>query len=117
MFPANARRPASISYRTAPKLKMSDRASTGWPSACSGDMYAAGPEHRARVVSVTSAAAVQRLATPKSSSFAVPPAVTMMFAGFRSRWRMPCSCARCNAPAIWIADADRVFRGSGPRSG
>ena len=43
VWPANARVPDSISYRTAPKLKMSDRASSGLPSACSGDMYAAVP--------------------------------------------------------------------------
>ena len=33
-----ARRPLSISYRTEPKEKMSDRASTAWPWACSGDI-------------------------------------------------------------------------------
>ena len=36
--PRNARCPDSISYRIAPKEKMSDRASTLLPSACSGDM-------------------------------------------------------------------------------
>lgn len=34
----NARRPLIISYNTDPNEKMSDRASTGFPSACSGDM-------------------------------------------------------------------------------
>lgn len=34
-----ARVPESISYRTAPKLNTSERASSGLPSACSGDMY------------------------------------------------------------------------------
>ena len=34
----NARRPVTISYSTDPKLKMSERASTFFPSACSGDM-------------------------------------------------------------------------------
>jgi hypothetical protein len=34
----NARRPVNISYSTDPKLKMSERASTFLPSACSGDM-------------------------------------------------------------------------------
>ena len=36
--PSNALRPLSISYSTEPKLKMSERASTALPSACSGDM-------------------------------------------------------------------------------
>ena len=35
---AKARRPLSISYSTAPKLKTSERASSGLPWACSGDM-------------------------------------------------------------------------------
>jgi hypothetical protein len=37
-FSLNTRTPVTISYRTAPKLKMSDRASTCLPSACSGDI-------------------------------------------------------------------------------
>ena len=36
--PENARRPVTISYSTAPKEKMSLRASTVPPTACSGDM-------------------------------------------------------------------------------
>src|SRR5262249_32930573 len=36
--PSNGRRPATISYSTAPRLKMSVRASTCRPRACSGDM-------------------------------------------------------------------------------
>ncbi len=36
--PANARVPEIISYSTAPKLNMSDRSSSAFPSACSGDM-------------------------------------------------------------------------------
>ena len=34
----NARAPLSISYRIAPKEKMSERVSTGSPRTCSGDM-------------------------------------------------------------------------------
>ena len=34
----NGRVPVSISYNNEPKLKMSERASTVFPSACSGDM-------------------------------------------------------------------------------
>ena len=36
--PRKALLPVSISYITAPKEKMSERASTIFPSACSGDM-------------------------------------------------------------------------------
>ena len=44
--PANARRPVSISYRTAPNANTSDRASACWPRTCSGDMYPAVPSRR-----------------------------------------------------------------------
>ena len=37
-LPSNARRPVTISYKTEPKEKMSERVSTRLPSACSGDM-------------------------------------------------------------------------------
>ena len=88
---------------------MSERASTDCPSTCSGDIYAGVPSTAPGVVSVTSAAGSRRLATPKSRSFAVPPAVTMMFAGFRSRCRMPRSCAACKRAGNLDRDADRVF--------
>ena len=38
LSPSNGRRPVSISYRTLPRLKRSERLSTGLPNACSGDM-------------------------------------------------------------------------------
>src|ERR1700686_1678165 len=38
-LPSDARRPAAISYRTAPSAKMSLLASASLPSICSGDMY------------------------------------------------------------------------------
>ena len=41
--PLKARRPVSISYSTAPNAQMSARLSTGFPRACSGDIYAAVP--------------------------------------------------------------------------
>ena len=47
--PTKGLRPVTISYRTAPKLKMSERASTLRPSACSGDIYAAVPTHHSRL--------------------------------------------------------------------
>ena len=40
------------------------------------------------------------LASPKSSTFTVPSRRTLMFAGLRSRWTMPCSCAASSASAI-----------------
>ena len=48
--PTKARRPVTISYSTAPKLKMSVRASSFFPSACSGDMYDDGPDNHALTV-------------------------------------------------------------------
>ena len=49
------------------------------------------------------AASVIALASPKSSTFTVPSARTLMLAGFRSRWMMPCSCAASSASAICLA--------------
>ena len=40
------------------------------------------------------------LARPKSSTFTSPSSVTLMFAGFRSRWTMPASWATASASAI-----------------
>ena len=47
-------------------------------------------------------------ARPKSSTFTVPSARTLMFAGFRSRWMMPCSCAASSASAICFAIGKRL---------
>ena len=44
-----------------------------------------------------------RFAMPKSSSF-VPEAVSMMLAGFRSRWTMP--CAMCHLERVRDFDAE-----------
>ena len=44
--PGKARFPVTISKRTAPRAKMSDRASAGLPSTCSGARYADRPENR-----------------------------------------------------------------------
>ncbi len=43
------------------------------------------------------------LANPKSSTFTTPSARTLMFAGLRSRWTIPCSCAASSASAICLA--------------
>ena len=53
------------------------------------------------------------LARPKSRSFAVPSRVTMMFAGFRSRCRIPRSCAASSASssasqAVHLLDGERA---------
>ena len=100
--PRNARRPLSSSYSTAPKLKTSERASSGLPSACSGAIYAAVPITVPSMVAVSSES-VTCLASPKSSSFTEPSVVTMMLAGFRSRCTTPLRCAASRASAIWIA--------------
>ena len=47
-------------------------------------------------------------ASPKSSTFTVPSSRTLIFAGFRSRWMIPCSCAASSASAICFAIGQRV---------
>jgi hypothetical protein len=49
------------------------------------------------------------LASPKSSTFTVPSDRTLMFAGFRSRWMIPCSCAASRASAICFGDRSRFL--------
>ena len=53
-------------------------------------------------------------ARPKSSTFTVPPSRTLMFAGLRSRWTMPRSCAASSASAICRAIADRFVERNRP---
>ena len=99
--PANATRPASISKSTQPNAQMSLRLSTARPRACSGLMYAAVPmmAPSRRLESMTSGAFVRLsppavttgFASPKSSTLTTPSGVTLMFAGFRSRWMIPFS--------------------------
>jgi dienelactone hydrolase len=45
------------------------------------------------------------LASPKSSTFTVPDDVTLILAGFRSRWMIPFSCALSSASASYRASA------------
>ena len=52
-------------------------------------------------------------ARPKSSTFTVPSARTLMFAGFRSRWMIPCSCAASSASAICLAIGSASSSGIG----
>jgi hypothetical protein len=76
------------------KAQMSARRSTGLPAACSGDMYAAVPRITPACVIVSDivgllaafgAASSVAFASQKSSSFTTPSAVTLIFAGLRSR--------------------------------
>ena len=92
--PGNATRPVSISKSTHPKAQMSARLSTLCPRACSGLMYAAVPSSTpSRVPLITIVGDCERsgaepaldFASPKSSTLTVPPGVTLMLAGFRSR--------------------------------
>ena len=127
--PVKSRRPVSISNSTTPNAQMSARRSTGLPRACSGLIYAAVP--RMMPASVIAGAVIvgdcessdappawsMALANPKSITFTVPSGRTLIFAGFKSRWMMACSCAASSASAIWRAmrsassSSDRSLRG------
>jgi hypothetical protein len=78
---------------------MSDRASTGFPSACSGDRYAAVPITKPVRVRVGSPVEVTARAMPKSMTFVSPDGMIMMFAGFTSLWTSPFSWALASASA------------------
>ena len=96
--PSNARWPSSISNSTTPNAQMSARLSTVFPRACSGLMYAAVPRIIPACVIAGDvivgdidmlgddrAGGSIAFASPKSSTFTVPSARTLMFAGLRSR--------------------------------
>ncbi len=55
------------------------------------------------------------LARPKSSTLTVPSGRSLMLAGLRSRWTIPCSCAASRASAICSAIAVASSIGIGPR--
>jgi hypothetical protein len=108
---SKAWRLVNISNSTHPNAHTSVRRSTGLPRACSGLMYAAVPRmtpaYVARMLSVGDivrddavASRSSIFARPKSSTFTVPSGPTLMFAGFRSRWMTPFSCAASSASAI-----------------
>ena len=105
---------------------MSVRLSTGWPRACSGTHVCGRPEdrpvdrvvarHRRRRREIgASASPATAFARPKSRTFTVPSVVILMFAGFRSRWTIPRSCAKSSARAIWRATPSASRAESGPR--
>ena len=90
---------------------MSERASTFFPSACSGDRYATVPgivpySVRGSTVSVVADPSGARrslsLASPKSSTFTNPVSVIITWAGFKSRWTIPDAWAGATASAIWM---------------
>ena len=103
----------------------------GAPSPAPGAMYAAVPEDHADAGHHRRARDRRRLrqmtrgrrspgsgasafASPKSSTFTVPSSRTLMFAGFRSRWMIPCSCAASSASAICFAIGERLVERNGP---
>ena len=91
-----------------------------------GDMYAAVPRITPASVwreSAPSATArsgdpvparITALARPKSKTFTVPSGRSLIFAGLRSRWMMPCSCAASSASAICRRSATPHRAESGP---
>ena len=81
--PPNGRQPVTISASTTPNDHTSVRWSSGFPIACSGDMYAAVPD--VRILCEALALLITR-AKPKSTIFATPRSVIMMFEGLISRW-------------------------------
>ncbi len=102
VLPSNARLPPIISYNTAPRLKMSLRASASLPSTCSGAMYwnvptivpcwVSGVACELVIVAVSSAdtgfTVLISFANPKSISLA-PVLVSITLPGFRSRCTTP----------------------------
>ena len=46
----------------------------------------------------------------------MPSGRTLMFAGFRSRWMIPCSCAASSASAICFAIGSASSIGIAPRA-
>ena len=63
-----------------------------------------------------SAAGSSALASPKSSTFTTPSARSLMLAGLRSRWMIPCSWAASSASAICLAMGRASSSGIAPRA-
>ena len=115
--PRNGNFPVAISYNTVPNENRSVRASSSFPNACSGDIYATVPRAEPGLVicslessNVASSDAVSPVAptplatfaSPKSKIFACPRVVTKMFAGLMSRCTIPFACAASSASAVSI---------------
>ena len=115
--PSKGRRAVNISSNTTPNAHRSLRLSITFPAACSGLMYAAVPMMTPRSVKAglvivgasastapsLAASESSAFASPKSRTFTVPSGLTLMFAGFRSRWTMPWLWAASSASAICFA--------------
>ncbi len=61
------------------------------------------------------ASAAHALARPKSRTLTFPSGVTLTFAGLRSRWTIPFSCASSSASATRPAIGTASSTGIGPR--
>ena len=127
--PSNTRVPVSISNSTHPNAQMSAALVDGLTPRLLRAHVSGGAEHTRRrrssspgdvMVGDAVASAPRRrigssaFARPKSSTFTVPSGRTLMFAGFRSRWMMPCSCAASSASAICLAMGSASSTGIGP---
>ena len=107
-----------------PKAQMSVRRSVSLPRACSGLMNSGVPTiSPGRESDITSVGERDMspangssiaLARPKSRTLTLPSGVILMFAGFRSRWMTPFSCATSSASAICDAMRSESATGSGP---
>ena len=119
--------PVSISKSTQPNAQMSaalvDRpalapARGSCRPRCPGSSRPrhrrAGDRRRLRRVDAERDRGSSALARPKSRTFTVPSGRSLMFAGFRSRWTMPCSCAASSASAICRAIGSASSSGIGP---
>ena len=53
-------------------------------------------------------------ARPKSRTLTVPSGRSLMLAGLRSRWMIPCSCAASSASAICLRDRQRLVERNRP---
>ncbi len=90
MSPSKGNLPVTISYKMTPKEYISDRSSTSWASACSGDIYSGVPI----IIPVPVIPSVLReRAIPKSIIRALPSLSIIMLLGFKSRWMTPNRCA------------------------
>jgi hypothetical protein len=98
--------PTSSSWRMAPRLQTSARASNASPRACSGLAYPGVP--------ATPPDFAASCASPQSTTSVSPRSPIMMFAGLRSRWRMPAACACATAWATAISRSTSLSR-AGPR--
>jgi hypothetical protein len=106
---------------------VSARLSTFYPPACSGAYITCGSLMSPACVASASVtvgkfagvpadavAGSAIFANPKSSTFTASSGLTLILAGFRSRWTMPFSCSAWSAPATCRARASYSSRGIAP---